>query len=140
MSPEAYVNYSILVNAAALVGGKLSLNGLVPPASNLIISNIPGPKTPLYLMGARLAEIYPLSLLLPGQTLNISLYSYDGWVHFGLVGCNTALPQFEVMARYLAEGLQQLELDVVSLAVDLVNQQLADLCAVEEQNSDWSQP
>ncbi|GAA5218063.1 wax ester/triacylglycerol synthase family O-acyltransferase [Corallincola platygyrae] len=124
LSPKAYVNYSILVNAAALLGGKLNVNGVVPPASNLIISNLPGPQSPRYFMGARMTEVYPLSLLLPGQSLNITLYSYDGWVHFGLVGCNTSLPEFEQISGYLTEAMAGLEQDVLNTAVNLVTDQL----------------
>ncbi|TCI03367.1 wax ester/triacylglycerol synthase family O-acyltransferase [Corallincola luteus] len=124
LSPKAYVNYSILVNAAALLGGKLNINGVVPPASNLIISNVPGPNAPRYYMGAQMTEVYPLSLLLPGQSLNITLYSYDGWVHFGLVGCNTSLPNFEQISDYLTDALAGLEQDVLNTAVDLVTDQL----------------
>jgi hypothetical protein len=127
ISPKAYVNYSILVNAASLLGGKLNINGVVPPASNLIISNVPGSKDPCYFMGAKMTEIYPLSLLLPGQSLNITLYSYDGWIHFGLVGCNDALPQFERISDYLTDALVELEEDVQSTVVDLVKNQMAQL-------------
>lgn len=140
MSPAAYVNYSILVNAAALLGGKLNLHGVVPPASNLIISNVPGAKQPLYLMGARMTEVYPLSLLLPGQSLNITLYSYDGAVHFGLVGSNDALPHFEWMAEYLVEALSGLEQDVVALAVALVNGQLEPAASDDADDEDGAQP
>lgn len=50
ISPDAYVNYSFLVNGVSLISGKFGLNSFVPPASNLLISNVPGQKETAYFM------------------------------------------------------------------------------------------
>jgi len=58
-----------------------------PLAFNLVVSNVPGPQVPFYLLGRRLEAIYPFVPLSPqNHALSIGVLSYDGKVHFGLVG------------------------------------------------------
>lgn len=64
--------------------GSLSRLGFSRRASNLLVSNVPGPPVPLYLLGARLLECYPLVPLFPGQGLAIALFSYAGGLYWGL--------------------------------------------------------
>ncbi|GLP95886.1 wax ester/triacylglycerol synthase family O-acyltransferase [Paraferrimonas sedimenticola] len=109
LSPDAYYQYAIGVNAMSLLAGRLGLQGYLPPATNMLISNVPSSKKPLYLMGARLSEMYPISLLLPGQSLNITVLSYAGDLHFGLVCCRRSLPGFETISDYLIQALDDLE-------------------------------
>ena len=51
---------------------------------NVVITNIPGPAQPLYMLGARLEEIYPLVPLAWNQSLGVALFSYDGGLYWGL--------------------------------------------------------
>ncbi len=71
--------------------------------SNLTISNVPGPQVPLYLAGARLDAMYPLSIVIHGVALNITIQSYLGQLCFGLIACRRAVPD----VRHLAEGLER---------------------------------
>jgi diacylglycerol O-acyltransferase len=82
---------------------------LLRPPFNLIISNVPGPRTPLYLNGARLAGIYPLSIPYHGQALNITCTSYAGEISFGLTGCRRTIPHLQRMLGYLEDELTALE-------------------------------
>jgi diacylglycerol O-acyltransferase / wax synthase len=50
---------------------------------NLVVTNVPGPTTPLYLLGARMLEVYPLVPLAPNHGLGIALFSYAGKLHWG---------------------------------------------------------
>lgn len=84
-------------------------NELLRPPFNLIISNVPGPRTPLYLNGARLAGIYPLSIPYHGQALNITCTSYADELSFGLTGCRRTVPHLQRMLGYLEEELTALE-------------------------------
>jgi WS/DGAT/MGAT family acyltransferase len=59
---------------------------------NLVISNVPGPKFPLYLAGAELEGHFPVSAIIDGAALNITLHSYLGRLCFGLVGDRDLLP------------------------------------------------
>ena len=52
-------------------------------AYNLIITNVPGPPMPLYLLGARLKAIFPMVPLMQNQNLGIALFSYAGGMHWG---------------------------------------------------------
>ena len=56
------------------------------PFVNLIVTNVPGPQVPLYMMGARLIEAFPIVPLTQNLTVVVGILSYDGTLHFGLVG------------------------------------------------------
>ncbi|MDX1301595.1 wax ester/triacylglycerol synthase family O-acyltransferase [Photobacterium sp.] len=124
ISPDAYINYSQLVNGVSLISGKLGLNSFIPPASNLLISNVPGTDDRLYFMGAEVKEQYPVSLLMPGQTLNITFYSNAGTMYYSLVACNQSLPGFEVIAGYMEDALRELEQEVMDAAISTVAEQI----------------
>jgi diacylglycerol O-acyltransferase / wax synthase len=82
---------------------------LMPPPYNLVISNVPGPKNPLYWNGARLQGIYPLSIPLTGQALNITVTSYAGNMEFGLIGCRRSVPHLQRLLTHLEDALADLE-------------------------------
>lgn len=75
---------------------------------NLLITNAPGPQFPLYLAGARVLEMYPVSPLLKNQTLSIGLTSYDGKVYYGLNADRDAMSDVGVVAALLHESLEEL--------------------------------
>jgi WS/DGAT/MGAT family acyltransferase len=81
---------------------------LLRPA-NVMISNLPGPATPLYWNGARLDTLYPLSVPVDGQALNITCTTIDGQIAFGLTGCRRAVPDLHALAERLDRELNQLE-------------------------------
>ena len=85
-------------------GGK----GVRPPF-NLIISNIPGPREPLYFNGARLQGVYPMSVPYHGQAMNITCTSYNDQMSFGLVGCRRTAPSLQRLLIHLDDELQALE-------------------------------
>jgi WS/DGAT/MGAT family acyltransferase len=82
---------------------------LAPASVNLIISNVPGPREPLYWDGARMQGMYPLSVPQQGQALNITVVSYAGQLNFGLTGCRRRLPHLQHMLAYLEDSLTELE-------------------------------
>ena len=82
---------------------------LMPPPYNLVISNVPGPKSPLYWNGARLQGVYPLSIPLTGQALNITVTSYAGNMEFGLIGCRRSVPHLQRLLTHLEDALADLE-------------------------------
>jgi hypothetical protein len=85
------------------------LQSVLPPPYNLVISNVPGPKAPLYWNGARLEGMYPLSIPTNGQALNITVTSYAGEMEFGLIGCRRSLPHLQRLLPALEAGLAGLE-------------------------------
>ncbi|GAB3944887.1 wax ester/triacylglycerol synthase family O-acyltransferase [Kribbella albertanoniae] len=84
--------------------------GLTNPPYNLVISNVPGPaESPLYWNRSRLLGIYPASIVMNGQALNISVTSYDHQLHFGLVGCRRTVPHLQRLLAHLETSLSELE-------------------------------
>jgi WS/DGAT/MGAT family acyltransferase len=53
---------------------------------NLVVTNVPGPQFPLYLLGREMIDIFPMVPLAPGQALGVAIMSYNGKVNFGLLG------------------------------------------------------
>jgi diacylglycerol O-acyltransferase / wax synthase len=80
---------------------------LRPP--NVMISNVPGPKEPLYWNGARFNALYPLSVVADGQALNITCTSINDQMSFGLTGCPRAVPRINTLADALGRELDVLD-------------------------------
>ncbi len=68
---------------------------------NLVVTNVPGPQFPLYLLGRRLQVLYPVVPLARRQALGIAVMSYDGHLGFGLLADYDALPGLEGLVRDL---------------------------------------
>lgn len=75
---------------------------------NLMITNAPGPQHALYLAGARVLAMYPVSPLLKTQALSVALTSYDGNIYYGLNADRDAMPDVDVLASLLHESLEEL--------------------------------
>ena len=78
MTPVQILAMSALGQAPAILAPILRMQGIVRPPYNLIISNVPGPRTTHYWNGAQLVGTYPLSIPINGMALNITCTSYDG--------------------------------------------------------------
>ena len=68
---------------------------------NLVVTNVPGPQFPLYLLGRELEAIYPMVPLAENTALGIAIMSYNGQLNFGLVADYDALPDLEILADEL---------------------------------------
>lgn len=79
------------------------------PPFNVIVSNVPGPRGPMYFNGARLDGLYPASIVTDGQALNITLASRDRYLDFGLVGCRRSVPHLQRLLVHLESALSELE-------------------------------
>jgi WS/DGAT/MGAT family acyltransferase len=100
---------SAAVMAPLGLGLMPGIQSAVRPPYNLVISNVPGPREPLYWNGARLEGMYPLSIPTNGQALNITVTSYAGDMEFGLIGDRRSLPSLQRMLPALEDGLALLE-------------------------------
>lgn len=79
------------------------------PPFNLFISNVPGPQLPLYVAGARVSGLYPASAVTDMTgALNITLFSYDGRLDFGLIACRELVPDVWNLIDYLRDALDEL--------------------------------
>jgi WS/DGAT/MGAT family acyltransferase len=106
------------VGAATLA----SVNNLAPPTIlaqasrlnfstrlfNLLVTNVPGPQLPLYVLGRRLTDLFPIAFLPRNHALAIAIMSYDGGIDYGLLGDYDALPDIDIIAEGIEEGLNEL--------------------------------
>ncbi|HTR72644.1 MAG TPA: wax ester/triacylglycerol synthase family O-acyltransferase [Solirubrobacteraceae bacterium] len=75
---------------------------------NLVVTNVPGPQFPLYLLGRKLQRLYPVVPLARRQALGIAVMSYDGRLGFGLLADYDAVPELETIAKDLARAIASL--------------------------------
>ena len=75
---------------------------------NLIVTNIPGPQFPLYVLGRRLEDLFPVAFLPEHHALAIAIMSYDGGLDYGLLGDYDALPDIDVIAEGIDRALGEL--------------------------------
>jgi len=112
MTPQAMIAYSGALLAPALLqclGAAARLPNPLPHTFNVALSNVPGPRRPLYFRGARLDASYPVSIPFHGVALNITLQSYADTLSFGLIGCRETVPHLQRLAVQTGEALERLE-------------------------------
>jgi diacylglycerol O-acyltransferase / wax synthase len=109
MSPLQIRAMTALGMSPLVVNPLLRLTDVLRPPFNLVISNIPGPRKPVYWNGARLDGLYPLSIPLDGQALNITVTSYSDEIAFGLTGCRRSVPHLQHLLGHLDDALRDLD-------------------------------
>lgn len=80
----------------------------LPPPFNLVVSNVPGPRTPLSFVGARMVAMYPVGPVVEGVGVNITVFTYCGTLFVGVQGCWELVPDVEVIARGMVDALAEL--------------------------------
>ena len=75
---------------------------------NLLVTNIPGPQFPLYLLGRELQAMFPVAFLAGDRALAIAVMSYNGGMSFGLIGDLDAMADIEVVAEGITHALREL--------------------------------
>ena len=108
MKPGAILGYAVAEMAPGLA------NMLLAPkrghlAFNLVISNVPGPRSPVYWQGCAVEGMYPVSVLVDGMALNITASSRADALDFGVLACRRTVPKVESLMDYLADGLDEIE-------------------------------
>ena len=111
VAPEAIESYTIITGLVAQIAETLKLSNKMPPMGNTLVSNVPGPKEHLYIKGARMQEMHPISTLPPSNLLNITLFSYAGDLFFGLIATDE-LPNLARLGVYVEEAFAELEASV----------------------------
>ena len=99
---------TLIAGRAARVIARTWIADRLNPPFNVTISNVPGPRDPLYLRGARLEAMYPVSIVLDGQGLNMTVISYRDRLDFGLTACREVVPDLWEITEGLKEGLAAL--------------------------------
>jgi len=100
--------FPALIGRAARLTASMRVFDRMRPLFNVTVSNVPGPRFPLYLAGARLVGMYPLGPVTEGVGLNMTVMSYCGTVYFGLNACRETVPTIAEMPKMLHEALDEL--------------------------------
>lgn len=79
-----------------------------PRTFNVVVSNIPGPQVPVWMLGCRLREAYPIVPLADRHALSIGFTSVDGGAFFGIYADRDAGPDAELLARDVRDELGEL--------------------------------
>ena len=106
-----------LMSALVSMYGRSRLADTLPPIANVVVSNVPGPRMPLYLAGARMTANYPVSIITHGLALNVTVQSYNGALDFGMVACRRAVPDISLFAACMTAAYEELMALAQSLAV-----------------------
>ena len=75
---------------------------------NLVVTNVPGPQIPLYMLGRKMTEVFPMVPLAPNQALGVAIMSYNGRINFGLVGDFDAMADLDQLARDFRASIAEL--------------------------------
>lgn len=113
MPRAAITHYTTLIMLPFMVGQLTGRINIKRPMFNTVVSNVPGPKNPLYFNGAEMEAVYPVSLIFDGQALNITVLSYADRINWSFTACRTSLPHVQRLAVYTGEAVDELE-DVLS--------------------------
>ena len=97
-----------LMSGIASIISRSRLLNVIPPITNLVISNVPGSPVPLYFAGAKLASYYPVSIVVHSMALNVTVQSYAGRLDYGLIACRRAMPDITDLGDYLLAEHQTL--------------------------------
>jgi len=107
--PLAGAGFQGGIQTLALFYSRSNLANVLPPAVNVSISNMFGPKFTLYANGAELLHSYPVSIVTHGIGLNITLQSYRDHLDFGFIAGANILPNVQSLADSLPDELTKLE-------------------------------
>jgi diacylglycerol O-acyltransferase len=109
----------ILVQILALLYSRSNLSDVLPPAANITVSNVPGPRQTLYAAGAELLHIFPVSISTHGLALNITVQSYRDQLDFGFIAGANIIPHVQLLCDMLPEEFATLEAAFAPPAVDI---------------------
>lgn len=101
-----YASLMLAPYIGSLLAGRA---GRDKPIFNVVVSNVPGPQEPRYLYGARLLNSYPVSIPMHGAALNVTCFSYDGVLNFGLTACRDSVPHMQQLAVGLGRAVDRFE-------------------------------
>jgi diacylglycerol O-acyltransferase len=109
LTRDAVQTLAVVGQGAAALINQFQLADYVKPPANLVLSNVPGPRETLYFKGAKLVGYYPMSILMDGQALNITLCSHGNQLDFGILGCRNAMPDIDLLAQYVGDAFKELQ-------------------------------
>lgn len=108
LSAAAITQYTVALMAPYVLSLVSGMAGRTRPVFNVTVSNLPGPKGPLFIHGAEMEAFYPTSLVTHGQALNITVHGYADTLGFGFMGCRETLPSLQRLAVFAGDALEEL--------------------------------
>jgi WS/DGAT/MGAT family acyltransferase len=75
---------------------------------NLLVTNMPGPQIPLYVLGREIREVYPVGFLAHDHALAVAIMSYNGQMNFGLLADSQALPELDQLGGWVSDSIAEL--------------------------------
>ncbi len=108
MSTDAATTYAVGLLGVAEMTVATHIDRVTPPLANMVISNVPGVRQPMYLNGARLIGNFPLSAIAMSVGLNATLTSYNDRMDFGFVGNGATMRDLPELARHVQKAYEEL--------------------------------
>jgi WS/DGAT/MGAT family acyltransferase len=108
----------LVMTGIARVAWHTRLLDLLPPLLNVLISNVPGPRQPMYCAGVAAEHHFPISIPFHRCALNITVLSYRDNIEFGLVACRATVPDLQHIADHIAAEFADLKRAAAMLASD----------------------
>ena len=110
MNAKQITAYSALMTLPFVIGQMTKIgNRRRNPMYNVVISNVPGPRETRYLNGAELFSVHPVSFVMQGQALNITLYTYADKITFVFTACRESLPSVQHLVGHTTDAIDDLE-------------------------------
>lgn len=107
---QTALNHLALMGLGPLILGQMTGTlSRFPPIFNFVVSNVLLSRDKLYLNGAQLEAMYPMSFLFDGYALNVTVVGYDENVAIGFIGCRDTIPRLQSLAVYAGDALTELE-------------------------------
>ena len=103
---QDFTNMLMMPTILLTLSGKA---GQVKPPLNVIVSNVPGSREPLYLEGALLEAIYPLSVIMDGMGINITVVSYRSKLCLAVTACPSGQPGIDRLDKLMKQSFLELQ-------------------------------
>ena len=104
-----WIGAPIVITGLARLMNQTRIADRLPAIVNVLISNVPGPKQPLYCAGTQMTHYFPVSIPSNGSVLNITVQSYLDQLDFGLIACRAAVPDIDKIMEFLIDEFDRLK-------------------------------
>ncbi len=112
LSPQAQMDYLLLLGGLTEAVNRTPLGGVLPPSTNVNVSNVVGPRQRCYFAGGEIVGSYPVSTLAGGTKINVTFNSYAGRMDFAAIADALSIPDPQRIADFMLEAMTELERQV----------------------------
>jgi diacylglycerol O-acyltransferase / wax synthase len=110
----------LVVGGLSQLASRTHVYDVLPPLMNVVVSNVPGPRQPMYCAGVAAEHYFPLSIAYHNAALNMTVQSYLDNLDFGLVACRIAVPDVQRIADLILEEAEVLKDAAAAIEKDMV--------------------